>query len=64
MASIDDNQYEGRRVAGGFTKHPDYDGLPEAIKAAYSPREYAWLPQPLKDSIIDDEINPEVPEDG
>ena len=50
-------------VAGGYTKHPDYDALPEAIKAMYTPKEYAWLPQPLKNSIIDDNILPEVPED-
>jgi hypothetical protein len=54
---------ENQRVPGGFTRHPDYDGLPEAIKAEYSPRDYAWLPEPLKRSIIDDATLPEVTED-
>lgn len=54
---------EGKRVAGGFTRPPEYDSLPEGIKAEYTPREYAWLPQPLKDSIIEDSTLPEVPED-
>ena len=48
---------------GGYQHHPDYDGLPEGIKAMYSPKEYAWLPQPLKDSIIEDSTLPEDPED-
>jgi len=50
-------------VAGGYTRHPDYDKLPESIKAMYSPKDYAWLPQPLKDSLIDDNVLPEVTED-
>lgn len=49
--------------AGGYTNHPDYDKLPESIKATYSPKEFAWLPQPLKDSIMDDNTLPEVAED-
>ena len=50
-------------VAGGYTRHPDYDKLPESIKSMYSPKDYAWLPQPLKDSLIDDNVLPEVTED-
>lgn len=60
---MSDSDYEGKNIPGGYTKHPDYDTLPEGIKAMYTPREYAWLPQPLKDTIIDDNVLPEVPED-
>ena len=49
-----------KNKAGGFTHHPDYDALPECIKAEYTPKEYAWLPQPLKDSLLEDETTPEA----
>lgn len=54
---------EGKRVPGGYTHHPDYDGLPESIKALYSPKDYAWLPEPLKRTIMEDNTLPEVAED-
>jgi hypothetical protein len=54
---------DNTNVAGGYTKHPDYDSLPESIKAMYTPKEYAWLPQPLKNTILNDNTMPEVPED-
>ena len=59
----DSDPQEGANVPGGYTHHPDYDALPEGIKAMYTPKEYAWLPQPLKDNIIDDNVLPEVIED-
>ena len=62
MASTGDHK-ENQRVPGGFTRHPDYDKLPESIKLEYSPRDYAWLPEPLKRSLLDDMTLPEVPED-
>ena len=58
-----DDPQEGQNVAGGYTHHPDYDNLPESIKAAYTPKEYAWLPDALKRTIIDDNVLPEVHED-
>lgn len=47
------------RRAGDFQHHPDYDALPESIKAMYSPKEYAWLPDALKSTLIEDETMPE-----
>lgn len=46
-----------------FTHHPDYDALPEPIKHAYSPKEYAVLPDELKKTLVDDECMPDEPED-
>ena len=37
--------------------------LPEGIKAHVSPKEYAWLPDELKQSLIEDMTTPEVAED-
>lgn len=42
-----------------YTKHPDYDKLPQVIKDLYSPKEYAFLPETLKKSIIDNECLPD-----
>jgi len=57
--------------ACGFHHHPDYDKLPECLKNdefdsnpnGYTPKEYAWLPQVLKDSLIEDETTPETFDD-
>lgn len=54
--------------AGDFTRHPEYDRLPECLKnddensnpSGYTAKEYAWLPEPLKASLIEDETMPET----
>lgn len=59
------------RKAGDFQRHPDYDKLPECMKndeynsnpTGYTAKEYAWLPQPLKDNLLEDETMPETYDD-
>lgn len=46
-----------------MSENPDYDALPECIKAEYTEKEYIWLPEPLKRTIIEDSTMPEDPED-
>ena len=46
-----------------FDVHPDYDNLPQCIKHVYSPREYSWLPNAVRDRLIESECYPEVEED-
>lgn len=41
----------------------EYDALPEALKAIYTPREYAWLPPERRSRLIEEETMPEVGED-
>ena len=38
----------------------DYDSLPTAIKALYSPREYAWLADADKARLVTVETEPET----
>lgn len=59
---MSENQ-ENQRVPGGYTRHPDYDKLPESVKAMYSPKDYAWLPEALKATLVEDCTMPEVTED-
>lgn len=42
---------------------PDYDGLPEALKSIYTPKEWAWLGWEQRQHAIDRECLPEVGED-
>ena len=59
------------RKAGGFQHHPDYDKLPESLKndeynsnpSGYTPKQYAWLPQALKETLLEDETMPETFDD-
>lgn len=41
--------------------HPDYEALPEIIKAMYSEREYAWLGAEERGRLIERECIPEHP---
>ena len=41
-----------------FTRHPDYDALPESIKMIHSPEGFAWLGSE-KDHVIERECNPD-----
>lgn len=41
----------------------EYDALPAALKAIYTPREYAWIPPERRARLIEEETMPEVGED-
>jgi hypothetical protein len=45
--------------AMGYTGHPDYDALPEAIKLLHTPKEYAWLGTE-RDIAIERETQPDM----
>lgn len=42
----------------GYTKHPDYDQLPESIKMMHTPKEYAWLGE-ARNRIVERECMPD-----
>ena len=42
-----------------MSTHTEYAKLPEGIKMVYSEKEYQFLPQVLKDSLIEDETTPD-----
>lgn len=46
-----------------FKEHPDYQSLPESIKAMYTQKEYAWLDDESRENLIKDMTLPEVAED-
>lgn len=46
-----------------YESHPDYESLPEGIKANYTPKEYAWLDDESRNNLIQDITLPEVAED-
>jgi len=54
MASTNDHNY---------TDHPDYERLPEAIKAYISPKEYAWMSDEERRNLQEDMTMPEPQED-
>ena len=41
-------------------RNGSYEALPEAIKAMYSEKEYAWLSDTEKQTLIERETEPEV----
>lgn len=41
----------------------EYEALPAALKAIYSPKEYAWMSPERRAGLIEEETMPEVPED-
>lgn len=43
--------------------HPDYEKLPEAIKAQVSEKEYAWLPESDRQRVVDEFTMPEATDD-
>lgn len=51
-----------QRMVKPFT-HPDYEKLPEAIKAQVSEKEYAWLPESDRQRVVDEFTMPEATED-
>jgi len=42
-----------------YTKHPYYDSLPEPLKEAYTEEEYAWMSDEQRNSLEEEECNPE-----
>jgi hypothetical protein len=47
-------------TTGNFTPHPEYDDLPDVIKVAVSPKEFAWLTDSQRTSLIADLCTPDV----
>ena len=47
-------------TTANFTMHPDYDDLPDAIKAAVSPKDFAWLTDSQRAELIIDFCTPDV----
>lgn len=42
-----------------FHHHPDYDKLPEAVKAYVTAKAYAWMTDPERQRLLDDMCYPE-----
>jgi hypothetical protein len=49
-------------VIAGDNLPGDYDNLPEPVKQMYSPREYLWLSDKEKSSLVQRETEPEAEE--
>ena len=47
-------------TTANFTPHPDYDDLPDAIKVAVSPKDFAWLTDSQRADLITDLCTPDV----
>lgn len=43
-----------------FAGHPDYDTLPEVIKAMVSPKEFAWMSNEQRTDLLCDCTEPDV----
>jgi hypothetical protein len=43
--------------------HPDYEQLPDSIKAVMTEKEYCWLSDAEKVSLVEDFTMPEAVED-
>lgn len=43
-----------------FTPHPEYNDLPDTIKAAVSPKEFAWLTDIQRADLTNDLCTPDV----
>lgn len=48
------------RAAMADLTHPDYDGLPEAIKMVHSPQSFAWLGDEARARVIERETMPDM----
>ncbi len=46
-----------------YTPHPEYEKLPEAIKAEISDKEFAWMLDSQRDRLMDDFCCPEPDND-
>jgi len=43
-----------------YIMHPDYVRLPKVLKAAYTPKEYAWLGDEGRANLLESATNPEA----
>lgn len=46
-----------------YNHHPEYHKLPEGIKTIVSPKDFAWLDDDGKKTLLHDMTHPEVGED-
>lgn len=44
----------------GFTPHPDYDSLPDAIKLSVTPKEFSWMTDQQRANLITECCDPDV----
>jgi hypothetical protein len=47
-------------TSDNYTMHPEYNDLPDAIKAAVSPKEFAWLTDSQRAELTTDLCTPDV----
>jgi hypothetical protein len=47
----------------GNNYHPDYENLPEVLKAQYTPEQYAWLGDEQRRTLQEDETTPDWEEE-
>ena len=47
----------------GYTPHPDYESLPEAIRHDVTDEEFAWMTDEQRENVMDDFCCPEPEED-
>lgn len=47
------------RATDNFTHHPDYDSLPDPIKAVITPKEYAWMSDQQRVDLLTDICEPD-----
>lgn len=50
-------------MGDNYTRHPEYDALPESIKAEVSEKEHAWMTDEQRARLMDDFCLPEPEED-
>ena len=50
-------------MTADFQSHPDYNNLPESLKALYSEKEFAWLGNDGRDRLMETECYPEPEEE-
>ncbi len=50
-------------MTDNYQPHPDYEALPEAIKATITEKEYTWMPDEERRNLQEDMTMPEYQED-
>lgn len=48
-----------REAMAAFTTHPEYEGLPESIKACHTAQQFAWLGEE-RNRIVERETMPDM----
>jgi hypothetical protein len=46
-------------MGSNFTRHPEYDNLPDPIKSSYSAEEYSWMTDEQRASLLERECLPD-----